>query len=185
MFLVPSFISTDMYKDIFFRSPGCLNLVQALHDCDMWYSVIFTDDLEIGLSVPTISCTLSQEKHWGLVFVLWLIEPWEKWLSLSSPFTFSDYWREDFQSILLGNQNWFYPNQSWPVIKVKCLRCGMVTCGKELRSSFHVHDIGTLPAGNYTLRTMKLLLSGVPDYFGRNKISSGGDLSHYSSAPLY
>ena len=27
-----------------------------------------------------------------------------------------------------------------------------------------------------------LLLSGVPDYFGRNKISSGGDLSHYSSA---
>ena len=30
-----------------------------------------------------------------------------------------------------------------------------------------------------------LLLSGVPDYFGRNKISSGGDLSHYSSASLY
>ena len=28
-------------------------------------------------------------------------------------------------------------------------------------------------------------LSGVPDYFGRNKISSGGDLSHYSSASLY
>ena len=26
------------------------------------------------------------------------------------------------------------------------------------------------------------LLSGVPDYFYRNKISSGGDLSHYSSA---
>ena len=24
-----------------------------------------------------------------------------------------------------------------------------------------------------------------PDYFGRNKISSGGDLSHYSSASLY
>ena len=30
-----------------------------------------------------------------------------------------------------------------------------------------------------------ILLSGVPDYFGRNKISSGGDLSHYSSASLY
>ena len=30
-----------------------------------------------------------------------------------------------------------------------------------------------------------LLLSGVPDYFDRNKISSGGDLSHYSSASLY
>ena len=29
------------------------------------------------------------------------------------------------------------------------------------------------------------LLSGVPDYFGRNKISSGGDLSHYSRASLY
>ena len=28
-------------------------------------------------------------------------------------------------------------------------------------------------------------LSGVPDYFGRNKISSGGDLSHYSRASLY
>ena len=30
-----------------------------------------------------------------------------------------------------------------------------------------------------------LSLSGEPDYFGRNKISSGGDLSHYSSASLY
>ena len=28
-------------------------------------------------------------------------------------------------------------------------------------------------------------LSGVPDYFGRNKISSGGDLSLFSSASLY
>ena len=32
---------------------------------------------------------------------------------------------------------------------------------------------------------MSSSLSGVPDYFGRNKISSGGDLSHYSSASLY
>ena len=31
----------------------------------------------------------------------------------------------------------------------------------------------------------RVLLSGEPDYFGRNKISSGGDLSHYSSASLY
>ena len=30
-----------------------------------------------------------------------------------------------------------------------------------------------------------MYLSGVPDYFYRNKISSGGDLSHYSSASLY
>ena len=28
-------------------------------------------------------------------------------------------------------------------------------------------------------------LSGEPDYFGRNEMSSGGDLSHYSSASLY
>ena len=32
---------------------------------------------------------------------------------------------------------------------------------------------------------MNKSLSGVPDYFDRNKISSGGDLSHYSSASLY
>ena len=32
---------------------------------------------------------------------------------------------------------------------------------------------------------VRRLLSGVPDYFYRNKISSGGDLSHYSSASLY
>ena len=32
---------------------------------------------------------------------------------------------------------------------------------------------------------LAMLLSGVPDYFYRNKISSGGDLSHYSSASLY
>ena len=28
-------------------------------------------------------------------------------------------------------------------------------------------------------------LSGVPDLWDRNKILSGGDLSHYPSAPLY
>ena len=37
-------------------------------------------------------------------------------------------------------------------------------------------DLASMPNG---------LLSGVPDYFDRNKISSGGDLSHYSSASLY
>ena len=36
----------------------------------------------------------------------------------------------------------------------------------------------------YDLVTL-CLLSGVPDYLDRNKISSGGDLSHYSSASLY
>ena len=40
----------------------------------------------------------------------------------------------------------------------------------------------------YTEKTIwhnLMSLSGVPDYFGRNKISSGGNLSHYSSASLY
>ena len=34
-------------------------------------------------------------------------------------------------------------------------------------------------------QTGAISLSGEPDYFGRNEISSGGDLSHYSSASLY
>ena len=38
---------------------------------------------------------------------------------------------------------------------------------------------------NWLVLIDKNLLSGEPDYFGRNKISSGGDLSHYSSASLY
>ena len=37
----------------------------------------------------------------------------------------------------------------------------------------------------FVYNTSSAWLSGVPDYFGRNKISSGGDLSHYSSASLY
>ena len=39
-----------------------------------------------------------------------------------------------------------------------------------------IHSVGTKEL---------LYLSGEPDYFGRNEISSGGDLSHYSSASLY
>ena len=39
--------------------------------------------------------------------------------------------------------------------------------------------------GHNELTGSRLLLSGEPDYFGRKKISSGGDLSHYSSASLY
>ena len=44
-----------------------------------------------------------------------------------------------------------------------------------------------LPTGDAptTSEWSTILLSGEPDYFGRNKISSGGDLSHYSSASLY
>ena len=44
----------------------------------------------------------------------------------------------------------------------------------------------TVKGGSEFIATMQAhLLSGVPDYFGRNKISSGSDLSHYSSASLY
>ena len=46
--------------------------------------------------------------------------------------------------------------------------------------------IGIFPIFLYqTLDGGWALLSGVPDYFYRNKISSSGDLSHYSSASLY
>ena len=45
------------------------------------------------------------------------------------------------------------------------------------------HDIPSLILKN--IFVLHASLSGVPDYFGRNKISSGGDLSHYSSASLY
>ena len=42
-----------------------------------------------------------------------------------------------------------------------------------------------LPWRGHDMETFSALLSGEPDYFGRNEISSGGDLSHYSSASLY
>ena len=51
-----------------------------------------------------------------------------------------------------------------------------------LLTSVHIvtcNQFQQLPFSNETL------LSGEPDYFGRNEISSGGDLSHYSSASLY
>ena len=41
--------------------------------------------------------------------------------------------------------------------------------------------LGVYPTSEH----LQPLLSGEPDYFGRNEISSGGDLSHYSSASLY
>ena len=44
-------------------------------------------------------------------------------------------------------------------------------------------DVRAVPTSTSEWST--ILLSGVPDYFYRNKISSGGDLSHYSSASLY
>ena len=54
---------------------------------------------------------------------------------------------------------------------------------KPLNLYYKSHQI---PKYNVSRLFLQLpLLSGVPDYFGRNKISSGGDLSHYSSASLY
>ena len=44
-------------------------------------------------------------------------------------------------------------------------------------------NIGYPSEAHFKLKSRSL--SGEPDYFGRNKISSGGDLSHYSSASLY
>ena len=38
---------------------------------------------------------------------------------------------------------------------------------------------------SYAKTNCSASLSGVPDYFYSNKISSGGDLSYYSSASLY
>ena len=51
-------------------------------------------------------------------------------------------------------------------------------------TKFHHHVVG-FGYTWYQYPIKAILLSGVPDYFGRNKISSGGDLSHYSSASLY
>ena len=42
-----------------------------------------------------------------------------------------------------------------------------------------------MPWHSHHVTVMIISLSGAPDYFGRNKISSGGDLSHYSRASLY
>ena len=50
--------------------------------------------------------------------------------------------------------------------------------------SFHVQHVLSIFPYNAVVPESQLL-SGEPDYFGRNKISSGGDLSHYSSASLY
>ena len=71
----------------------------------------------------------------------------------------------------------WYPPQSIPVNleKWKAADSGQFSqCGKR---GILEHILSSCAAS--------LSLSGVPDYFYRNKISSGGDLSHYSSASLY
>ena len=54
----------------------------------------------------------------------------------------------------------------------------------ETISRDHFHSCVCVHNINHIYQ-FQLLLSGEPDYFGRNKISSGGDLSHYSSASLH
>ena len=51
--------------------------------------------------------------------------------------------------------------------------------------SEHIMALSTDVYMRHSTSMSYFLLSGVPDYFYRNKISSGGDLSHYSSASLY
>ena len=69
------------------------------------------------------------------------------------------------------------------------LYCCFLGTHSWLKQSGHTHSANVM-GGNMAPCVMPWsgrvwLLSGVPDYFGRNKISSGGDLSHYSSASLY
>ena len=56
-------------------------------------------------------------------------------------------------------------------------------CGNELNNLFQSQ---AFPLQSWHLALAStFFLSGEPDYFGRNKISSGGDLSHYTSASLF
>ena len=73
---------------------------------------------------------------------------------------------------------------------ITCYVCFFVTGGSPPHSdnASWLCVTVTIKTTNYIIRvsdTLPYLLSGEPDYFGRNKISSGGDLSHYSSASLY
>ena len=93
-----------------------------------------------------------------------------RWMSLN--FT-------DDNSILVKVMAWcrqatsHYLSQCWP----RSLSPYGVTRSQGVNALSEAH---ACPPGEWIL-----WLSGEPDYFGRNKISNGGDLSHYSSASLY
>ena len=53
------------------------------------------------------------------------------------------------------------------------------------RNTLHLYLLILISTRTDIYSSYVILLSGEPDYFGRNEISSGGDLSHYSSASLY
>ena len=63
-------------------------------------------------------------------------------------------------------------------LSVSVFTCAIAHCVRIPMLNMFISDGLSPPLG-------LCLLSGVPDYFYRNKISSGGDLSHYSSASLY
>ena len=74
---------------------------------------------------------------------------------------------------------WWFETPSWSLWR----QCNET---RRLMTKYDVSALERYRSNNCQLhRDMPLLLSGVPDYFGRNKIPSGGDLSHYSSASLY
>ena len=75
-------------------------------------------------------------------------------------------------------------NLSIKDIRTRCLDRGIGVTSMYLFRKLLVL-ISFLLKTHISYRFHKSSLSGVPDYFGRNKISSGGDLSHYSSASLY
>ena len=108
------------------------------------------------------------------------------------------------------NDHFVYAPSQWE----RTLLCNVVShwLGAYTKWSLHIFEVHTNKAeywwynwitDTYTAQPMLLthwplgdldailktefsiLLSGVPDYFGHNKISSAGDLSHYSSASLY
>ena len=76
-----------------------------------------------------------------------------------------------------------YRHQSWDPFHKEFLKSFSIALIKvtEFRLIQTSHKFALMS----TSQLIESLLSGVPDYFYRNKISSGGDLSHYSSASLY
>ena len=74
---------------------------------------------------------------------------------------------------------------------MRWLACVIVIAADVLETNIDSHQAirattdNAYGIGNQLISVMLMYLSGMPDYFDRNKISSGGDLSHYSSASLY
>ena len=68
---------------------------------------------------------------------------------------------------------------------MKCTQCVVLDLFMTYRKISNISHTKSQNFIDSRLTLQLFLLSGVPDYFDRNKISSGGDLSHYSSASLY